>query len=90
MELNGRMGRDISNEIEFIASHFDEMSSLLILIHICLIVVILSHDGLKSKSENLICGSVIGKVEKKSDIFGLSIVLISSLSQLLESGCFVP
>jgi hypothetical protein len=52
MELNRRMGRDILNEIELIASHFDEMSSSLTLIDICLIDVILSHDGLKIKSEN--------------------------------------
>jgi hypothetical protein len=61
MELNRQIGCDSSNEIEFIASHFDEMSSSLILIDICLIDVILSHDGLKIKNENLICGFVMSK-----------------------------
>jgi hypothetical protein len=90
MELNRRMGRDILNELEFIISHFDEISSSLTLFDICLIDVILSRDGLKTKSEKLICGFVMSTFEKKSDMFELLIVFISSLSQFLESGRFVP
>jgi hypothetical protein len=52
MELKRRVGRGISNEIQFIG--FDEMSSLLTLIYICLIDLILSHDALKIMSKNLI------------------------------------
>jgi hypothetical protein len=50
MELNERMRCNISNQIESLASHFDEMSSSLTLIDICLIDVILSHDDMKIKS----------------------------------------
>jgi hypothetical protein len=76
MELNHQMGRDIWNEIELIASHFDEMSSSLTLFDICMIDVILSYDGLKIKSKQLICGFVMNKVEKKSNIIKLSVVFI--------------
>jgi hypothetical protein len=86
----GCPGRDISKEIEFSASHFDETSSSLTLMAICLIDLILSYDGLKIKSENLIGDFVMSKFEKKSDMFELLIVFISSLFQFLESGCFVP
>jgi hypothetical protein len=61
MELNRRIRRDISNEIGFIASHFDETSSSLTVINICLIDVIFSRDGLKINSENLICSFVASK-----------------------------
>jgi hypothetical protein len=64
MELNRRMGRNISNEREFIALHFDEMSSSLTLIDICLVEVILLHDGLKIINKKLICGFVMSKREK--------------------------
>jgi hypothetical protein len=59
------MGGNISNGIEFFASHFDEMSGSLTLIGICLIDIILSHDGLKIKSETLICVFMMSKFEKK-------------------------
>jgi hypothetical protein len=83
------MGCDISNAIEFLASHFGEISSSLMLIDISLTDVILSQDGLNTKNKTITCGFAMTKFEKKSDMFELLVAFRSSISQLLESGCLV-
>jgi hypothetical protein len=71
MEHKRRMRRDMSNEIEFIASHFDEMSNSLALTDFCLIDAVLSHWSLKIKSEDSLYDFIFSQIQTEPDFFEL-------------------